>query len=309
MPLRLAFMGTPDFAVPALKALIVSGHEIACVYSRPPKPKGRGHEVQKSPVHEAAEQAGLVVRTPKTLRSDEAAAEFAALNLDLAIVAAYGLILPKSILDAPKLGCLNLHGSLLPRWRGAAPIQRSILAGDSETGICLMAMEEGLDTGGVYARAALPITPGTTASSLHDDLSELAARLLMDNLDAFAAGALSLVPQPSEGVTYAAKLEKAEAQIDWSKPAREIERQVRAFTPWPAAICTIGAEAVKVLKAEVVAGASGPPGTLLDDHFTIACGQEALRMLTVQRPGRGPVEGAACLRGLSLKPGAKLAAS
>lgn len=297
MSLRVAFMGTPDFALPALQALIDMGHQVVAVYTRAPKPKGRGHEVQKTPVHLLAEQHGIEVRTPKTLRDEAEQQKFAALNLDIAIVAAYGLILPKPVLDAPKAGCLNLHASLLPRWRGAAPIQRAIMAGDAESGVCLMDMEEGLDTGGVYARGAVPITATTTGQSLHDALSGIGGELLKAHLADIASGKLACTPQPEEGVTYAQKIEKAEARIDWSLPAIEIERKLRAFTPWPASEFVLNGETLKLLRAELV-NASGKPGELLDDQFTIACGQGALRLLTVQRPGRGPVDGAAFLRGL-----------
>lgn len=307
MKLRLAFMGTPDFALPALQALLDSPHEVVTVYTRAPKPKGRGHEVQKTPVHLLADSYGVLVRTPRTLRDADEQAHFASLRLDLAIVAAYGLILPKPVLDAPKMGCLNLHASLLPRWRGAAPIQRAIMAGDTESGVCLMDMEEGLDTGGVYAHGTVPITADTTGQSLHDTLSSLGGELLLAHLDAIAAGELQPVPQPDKGVTYAAKIEKAEARIDWSLPAATIERKLRAFTPWPACEFTFGNEVLKLLKAELVEG-RGAPGTLLDDRFTVACGEGALRLVTVQRPGRGPVEGAACLRGLQATIGAPLAA-
>lgn len=308
MSLRLVFMGTPDFALPALQTLIDGPHEIVAVYTRAPKPKGRGHEVQKTPIHLLAEKHGLEVRTPKTLRDAGEQARFAALNADIAIVAAYGLILPKPVLDAPKAGCLNLHASLLPRWRGAAPIQRAIMAGDSESGVCLMDMEEGLDTGGVFARGAVPITASTTGQSLHDALAAIGGELLAQHLEAIAAGTLTCTPQPEEGITYAHKIDKSEARIDWSQPAEEIERKLRAFTPWPACEFVMGSEVYKLLKAELV-NASGAPGILLDNQFTVACGTGALRLLTVQRPGRGPVEGAACLRGLqNMAPGTKLAA-
>lgn len=306
MSLRLAFMGTPDFALPALQALLDSPHQVVAVYTRAPKPKGRGHEVQLTPVHALAQKHGLEVRTPKTLRDADEQAKFAALSLDLAIVAAYGLILPKAVLEAPRAGCLNLHASLLPRWRGAAPIQRAIMAGDRESGVCLMAMEEGLDTGGVFARAATPITT-TTGQQLHDALAALGGPLLMQHLDAIAAGTLKPVAQPAEGITYAHKIEKAEARIDWALPAAEIERKLRAFTPWPACEFVLNGETVKLLKAELVE-ASGVPGTLLDAQFTVACGSGALRLLSVQRPGRGPVDGAACLRGLHIEAGINLAA-
>ncbi len=305
MSLRIAFMGTPDFAVPALSALISGPHEVVAVYSQPPKPKGRGHQLQPSPVHALAERHHIPVFTPKTLRDPVEQEKFSALNLDLAVVAAYGLILPQVVLDAPRAGCVNLHGSLLPRWRGAAPIQRAILAGDAETGICLMKMEAGLDTGPVYARAALPITAQTTSSELHDDMAKLAARLLMQHLDAIAEGQLPALPQSDAGVTYAQKVEKSEARLDWRRPAIELERKVRAFTPWPGAEFELAGEVLKVIAAEVVPQ-SGVVGVLLDDQFTIACGEGALRLTLVQRPGRTPVDGAACLRGLHLSAGTRL---
>lgn len=308
MPLRIVFMGTPDFAVPALQALLVGSHQVIAVYTRPPKPKGRGHAVQKSPVHLVAEAASVPVYTPKTLRPPEDQATFAALAPDLAIVAAYGLILPVPVLEATRLGCLNLHASLLPRWRGAAPIQRAILAGDTETGVCLMRMEAGLDTGPVYARGVVPITPTTTAPILQEALARVGADLLTTHLDGIAAGTLAAVSQPDEGVTLAPKLEKAEARLDWSRPAVELDRQIRAFTPWPGATFALAGEDIKVLAAQVCdVTEAHPPGTLLDESFTVACGSGALRLVTVQRPGRGPTDGAACLRGLQhLRPGAAL---
>ena len=231
--LRLAFMGTPDFAASSLRALIDAGHEVACVYSQPPRPAGRGHQVQRSPVHVLAEERGIPVRTPKSLRNAEAQAEFAALDLDCAVVAAYGLILPQPILDAPRMGCLNIHASLLPRWRGAAPIQRAILAGDAETGVTIMQMDAGLDTGAMLLKGTVPITAETTAGSLHDALAELGAGLIVQALDGLAEGRLTAEPQPSEGVTYAAKLSRDDGRLDWSQPADFIERQVRALNPWP----------------------------------------------------------------------------
>jgi methionyl-tRNA formyltransferase len=305
MPLRLVFMGTPDFAVPALQVLLSSGHEVIAVYTRAPQPKGRGHQVQPSPVHAAAQAAGVAVYTPKTLRDVTEQDKFRALQADLAIVAAYGLILPKPILAAPRAGCVNLHASLLPRWRGAAPIQRAIEAGDRESGICLMAMEEGLDTGGVFAKAIVPISATTTGASLHDALAESGGALLREHLEALAAGQLTCVPQPTAGVTYAKKLEKAESQINWAEPAAVIERRLRAFTPWPGLQFTCAGEQIKLLGADVVAGCAAP-GTLLDGQFTLACGEGALRLSKVQRPGRGPTDGAACLRGLNISIGTQL---
>ncbi|WP_207455307.1 methionyl-tRNA formyltransferase [Azospirillum sp. SYSU D00513] len=310
-PLRLIFMGTPDFAVPSLNALVEAGHEVVCVYSQPPRPAGRGQQVQKSPVHRFAEERGIPVRTPKSLRNAEAQAEFAELKADAAVVAAYGLILPQPVLDAPRLGCLNVHGSLLPRWRGAAPIQRAILAGDDETGITIMQMDVGLDTGAMLLKEAVPITPATTASSLHDELAALGARMIVEALDGIAAGRLTAEPQPEEGVTYAAKLTREDGRLDWTQPASYVERQVRALTPWPGcwfdAPKAEGTERIKVLKAELAPDArTAAPGTVLDDRLTIACAGGAVRLTSVQRPGKGPVDGAAFLRGFDLPPGSRL---
>ena len=295
--LRLAFMGTPDFAVPSLRALIEAGHEIACVYSQPPRPAGRGHKLQPSPVQTLAEAQGILVRTPKSLRPPEAQAEFAALGLDIAVVVAYGLILPVPVLEAPRLGCVNIHGTLLPRWRGAAPIHRALLAGDRETGITIMRVEAGLDTGPMLLKGAVPIAADTTAAALHDTLAALGARLIVEALEELAAGRLAAEPQPAEGVTYAAKLEREEGRLDWSRPAAELERRVRALNPWPGVWFETAGERIKVLAAELTAG-SAAPGTLLGEDFTVACGEGALRLTRVQRQGRGVVDGAAFLRGL-----------
>ncbi|TWB47589.1 methionyl-tRNA formyltransferase [Nitrospirillum viridazoti] len=315
--LRLAFMGTPDFSVPVLDALVAAGHEVACVYSQPPRPAGRGHKEQLTPVHARAAALGIPVRTPRTLRKEEAQAEFRELNLDVAVVVAYGLILPQAVLDAPRLGCLNIHASLLPRWRGAAPIQRAILAGDAESGVTIMQMEAGLDTGPMLLEERIVLTPRMTASQLHDGLSAMGARLIVTALDRLAAGDLPATVQPEEGVTYAAKLTKEEGLLDFTKPAAELDRRVRALTPWPgtwfeapveggpAAGGTV--EKIKVLAAEPVAGAA-TPGTLLDASLTVACGEGALRLTTVQRPGKGPVEGAAFLRGFPHAVGKPIAA-
>ncbi|AWK86483.1 methionyl-tRNA formyltransferase [Azospirillum thermophilum] len=313
--LRLVFMGTPDFAVPSLSALIGAGHEVVCAYSQPPRPAGRGQQVQASPVHRFAEAHGIPVRTPRSLRNAEAQAEFAALAADAAVVAAYGLILPQPVLDAPRLGCLNVHGSLLPRWRGAAPIQRSILAGDAETGITIMQMDAGLDTGAMLLKGAVPITAETTASTLHDALAALGARLIVAALDGLAAGTLAAEPQPEEGVTYAAKLTRDDGRLDWSREAAHVERQVRALTPWPgcwfdAPTAQGGVERIKVLKAEPAPDAPpAAPGTVLDDRLAIACADGAVRLTLVQRPGKAPVDGAAFLRGFALPPGSRLDAA
>lgn len=305
-PLRIAFMGTPDFAVTALHALHQAGHDIIAVYCQPPKPAGRGHLVQKTPVHKAAEALGIAVHTPKTLRNAEEQATFAALNLDVAVVAAYGLILPQAILSAPKFGCINIHGSLLPRWRGAAPIQRAILAGDTESGITVMQMDAGLDTGAMLLKDSVAITNQTTAQSLHDALADIGGRLIVQALDDLATGKLHPTAQPEIGATYASKLTREDGKIDWTKSAFEIERQIRALHPWPGCFFLMHGETVKLLAATIVPDKSGEPGTLLDDQFTIACGEQALRLTSVQRAGKKATEGASLLRGLRLPVGSTL---
>jgi methionyl-tRNA formyltransferase len=305
--LRLAFMGTPDFAVPILAALCAADHDIVAVYCQPPRPSGRGHQVQASPVQRFAEAQGLSVHTPSRLRDAEAQAAFGALRLDAAVVAAYGLILPKPILEAPRLGCLNVHASLLPRWRGAAPIQRAILAGDTETGVSIMQMDEGLDTGAILLAEALPITSTTTAAALHDSLAALGARLIVAALTRVAEGRLQPRPQPEAGVTYAAKLAREEGRLDWRRPAAMLERQVRALNPWPGVWFEVGGERIKVLAAELTpAIGSAAPGTVIDDALAIACGDKALRPLLLQRPGRGAAETAAFLRGHAIPRGSVL---
>jgi methionyl-tRNA formyltransferase len=303
--MRLAFFGTPDFSVSALQALVAAGHEILCVYTQPPRGAGRGEKERRSPVHDAAAKLGIEVRTPSSLKDDAIQADFAALDLDAAVVVAYGLILPKPILDAPRLGCINIHASLLPRWRGAAPIQRAILAGDAETGVTIMAMDEGLDTGPELLRAAVPIDGSTTAEALHDQLSALGARLIVDALEDFEAGRITPLPQTEDGATYAAKLTREEGRLDWGRPAVELERQVRAFSPWPGAWFLHGEARLKILAADIAAG-SGAPGSVLDDQLTIACGEGALRLVTVQREGRAPVAADALLRGYPIAPGTVL---
>jgi methionyl-tRNA formyltransferase len=290
-------MGSPDFAVPTLAALVEAGHEIACVYSQPPKPAGRGKALRPTAVHAWAEARGIEVRTPASLKGAEAQAEFAALKADAAIVVAYGLILPKAVLDATRLGCFNLHGSLLPRWRGAAPMQRAIEAGDAETGVQVMAMEVGLDTGGIYATARTPISAQDTTGTLHDRLASLGAALMVKALPQIAAGAVPCVPQAEDGITYAAKIDRAETKIDWAKPADVLDRAIRAFSPFPGAWCLLpdGARA-KILLCQAEAG-EGAPGTALDDRLLIACGQGALRLLKVQREGKGALEATEFLRG------------
>ncbi len=309
--LRVAFMGTPDFSVPTLKALAAAGHEIAAVYSQPPRPAGRGQKDRPSPVQAYAESRGWEVRTPTSLKTPEAQADFAALDLDVAVVVAYGLLLPQAILDAPRLGCINVHASLLPRWRGAAPIQRALLAGDAETGVTIMQMEAGLDTGPMLLKRSLPITPETSAQALHDALAELGAAMINEALAGLDGGRLTATPQPDEGVTYAAKLDKAEGRLAWSDSAAALERRIRAFTPWPGAFFEInvpkgggqkGRERVKVLAAEV-RDESGAPGTVLDDKATIACGEGALRLKKVQRAGKAPMDAEAFLRGFELPAG------
>ncbi len=298
-------MGTPDFAVAALKALYKAGHQIAAVYCQPPKPAGRGHLMQKTPVHLAAEKLGLEVRTPKTLRDPLEQEKFAALQSDVAVVAAYGLILPPPILSAPKHGCLNIHGSLLPRWRGAAPLQRALLAGDKETGITIMQMDAGLDTGPMLLKGAIEITAMTTAQSLHDTMADLGAKLIVQALDDLVKGKLHPTPQPQEGATYAAKLTREDGRIDWARSAEDIERQIRALTPWPGCFFVLNGETIKVLAAEIV-DSEGKPGVLLDEAFTVACGMHALRLTNVQRAGKKAADGASVLRGLRLPIGTRL---
>jgi methionyl-tRNA formyltransferase len=304
--MRLAFMGSPAFAVPALEALLAAGHEIACVYSQPPRPAGRGKQERMTPVHAYAVVRGLPVRTPKSLKKAEAQAAFAALQLDAAIVVAYGLILPKAILDAPRLGAFNLHASLLPRWRGAAPIQRAIMAGDKVTGVQVMRMEEGLDSGPVLASAETLIDFDDNASTVHDRLAALGARLLVDTLLAIAQGSAAETPQAAEGVTYASKINAAEARIDWSRPAREVDCTIRGLSPAPGAWFMLDGVRIKTLHSRVGTG-QGAPGEVLDDGLLIACGDGAVRLLRVQREGRAPMEAADFLRGQPVPAGTRLA--
>ena len=292
--MKLAFMGSPDFAVPALRALHTAGHEVACVYSQPPRPAGRGHALTPCPVHRAALELGLPVRTPARVKRDTAEhAAFSALDLDVAVVAAYGLILPATMLDAPKRGCLNIHASLLPRWRGAAPIQAAILAGDTETGITVMQMEEGLDTGPMLLREATPITAHTRTPELHDTLAEIGARLIVRAL----AENPPATQQPDKGATYAAKLTRDDGRIDWSHDAAQLDRQVRALNPWPGTFTQFAGETLKILAATPTDGA-GAPGEILDAQFTVACAAGALRLDRVQRAGRPAIPGDAFLRGI-----------
>jgi methionyl-tRNA formyltransferase len=304
--MRIIFMGTPEFAVPTLDALIAAGHDVAAVYSQPPRPAGRGKAPRKSPVQVSAETAGIEVRTPVSLRDPSAHQEFAALGADAAVVAAYGLILPEPILAAPGHGCLNVHGSLLPRWRGAAPIQRAILAGDERTGVCIMGMERGLDTGPVYALRDTPIDR-KTAGALTTELAAIGAGLMVEVLDALPR--LQPIPQPEQGVTYAAKIAKDEARLDFSQPAVAVERRVRAFNPVPGAFFELAGERIKILSAEVSGDVprSAVPGTVLDDRLAIACGEGAIVPGLVQRAGRGAMSAAELLRGFAIPPGTSLA--
>jgi methionyl-tRNA formyltransferase len=304
--LRLIFMGTPDFALPALEALIAAGHDIAAVYSQPPRPAGRGQHAQPAPVHALARRSGIEVRTPESLRGEDIQRAFADLGADAAAVVAYGLMLPPAVLAAPRLGCFNLHASALPRWRGAAPIQRAIMAGDTETGVSVMRMDEGLDTGPVVLQARMPIAPETDAAALHDTLAERGAALLVEALAGVAAGRLEARPQPTEGVTYAAKIGKGEGRLDWRRPAVELERLVRALTPRPGAWFEHGGERLKVHAAEIEAGAKGAPGTVLDTHLAVACGAGALRLARLQRPGKGVLDAEAFLRGRAIAAGTVL---
>ena len=305
---KLIFMGTPDFAAVALKALVDAGHAIVAVYSQPPRPAGRGQDLRKSPVHTLAEAHGFPVRTPTSLKTAEAQAEFAAFGADIAVVAAYGLILPQAILDAPPLGCFNLHASLLPRWRGAAPINRAIMAGDTETGVMVMKMDVGLDTGDVAMAERLPITDTMTAADLHDALAPLGADLMVRAIGGLERGSLQLIRQSEQGVTYAAKIEKTEAKIDWSRPARVVLRHIHGLSPFPGAWCEAAIDGeparLKILRCEPAKG-SGMPGAVLDDHLTIACGDGAIRILELQRAGGKPMKAADFLRGTPLKAGAR----
>jgi methionyl-tRNA formyltransferase len=301
--MRLVFMGTPEFSVPVLDALMDAGHDIAAVYCQPPRPAGRGKKETPTPVHQRALALGLPVRHPTSLKGGQAQADFAALNADVAVVVAYGLILPQAVLDAPKHGCLNIHASLLPRWRGAAPIHRAIMAGDADTGICIMQMEAGLDTGPVLLREATPIGAQETTGQLHDRLSQMGARLIVDALDRL--GALTPAPQPAEGVTYAAKIDKAEAAIDWTRPAFEVDRQIRALSPFPGAWVDHDGQRIKLLASRLATG-EGTPGTVLDDALTVACGKDAVQLLRLQRAGRGAQDASEFLRGSPLPKGTVL---
>jgi len=306
MTLRLAFMGSPAFGLPALEALIAAGHEIACVYAQPPRPAGRGKQERPTPVHLFAASRGLDVRTPPNLKSAQEQAAFAGLSLDAAIVVAYGLILPAPILEATRLGCFNLHASLLPRWRGAAPIQRAIMAGDRITGVQVMRMEAGLDTGPILATAKTPIDAADTAGVLHDRLSALGAALLVETLARIERGAAQETPQAADGVTYAHKITPSETRIDWRRPAHEVDCAIRGLSPAPGAWFELGGVRVKALMSRLEQG-GGAPGELLDDKLLVACGEDAVRLLKVQREGRAPMDAGDYLRGQPAPAGVRLA--
>jgi methionyl-tRNA formyltransferase len=309
MPLRLIFMGTPEFAVPTLLGLVDHGHEIVAVYTRAAKPAGRGMKLQPTPVEQQARRLGIPILTPATLKTPEAEAELRAHNADAAVVVAYGMILPQAILDAPPLGCFNLHASLLPRWRGAAPINRAIMAGDTETGVMVMKMDAGLDTGDVAMAERVAITDAMTAADVHDALARLGGDLMVRAMGALERGKLQLNRQSDEGVSYAAKIEKAEARIDWNKPAREVLRHAHGLSPFPGAWCVMAIEGeqlrVKILRCEMADG-SGVSGDVLDDHLAVACKEGAIRILELQRAGRQPMKAEKFLRGTPLKPPARL---
>ncbi len=294
--MKIVFMGTPEFSVPVLDALVEAGHQIACVYCQPPRPAGRGKKARPTPVHARALELGLAVRHPASLKSPEAQAEFAALGADVAVVVAYGLILPQAVLDAPRQGCLNIHASLLPRWRGAAPIHRAVMAGDGETGVCIMQMDAGLDTGAVLLCRATPIGTEETTGEVHDRLSALGAAAIVAALGQLDS--LTPVPQPEDGVTYAAKIDKAEARVDWTRPATEVDRLIRGLSPFPGAWCEMAGERVKLLASRVVAG-DAAPGTIIAP-LTVACGDGAVEITRAQRPGKRAMEAGEFLRGFDM---------
>ncbi|MFO1170006.1 MAG: methionyl-tRNA formyltransferase [Hyphomicrobiaceae bacterium] len=309
--MRVVFMGSPEFAVPTLAEILGAGHEVAAVYCQPPRPAGRGQAERKTAIHTFAESAKLPVATPKSLRSEDEQARFRSLEADVAVVVAYGLLLPKPILDAPRYGCLNLHPSKLPRWRGAAPIQRTIMAGDRDTAVMVMRMDEGLDTGPVCMAEPLAVPPSLTAGELHDLAARRGADLMLRALGALERGTLDCRPQSVEGVTYAAKIDKAEARIDWSESAATVLNRIRAMTPWPGAWFEIEVagrkERIKVLAAELTEG-QGVPGVALDDRLTIACGEGAVRLLKLQRAGKDPLPAPDFIRGFAMPRGARLGA-
>jgi methionyl-tRNA formyltransferase len=308
MPLRLIFMGTPEFAVPSLRALAEQGHEIVAVYTRVAKPAGRGMKLQPTPVEQEARRLGIPVLTPTMLKTPEAQQEFEAQHADAAVVVAYGMILPKTILDTPRLGCFNLHASLLPRWRGAAPINRAIMEGDAQSGVMVMKMDAGLDTGDVAMSGRIAITDPMTAADLHNALAPLGAGLMARAMNALERGELQLTPQSEVGVTYAAKIDKAEARIDWHQPTRKVLRHIHGLSPFPGAWCEMpieGEARVKILRCELADG-SGVPGELLDDRLAIACKEAAIRILELQRAGKQPMKADEFLRGTPLKAGARV---
>ena len=308
--MRLAFLGTPDFAVASLRVLLEAGHEIACVYSQPPAPRGRGQALQPSPVHAFALEHGLTVRTPASMKTPEEVAAFQALDLDAAVVVAFGQILLREVLEAPRLGCFNLHASLLPRWRGAAPIQRAIMAGDHFTGVQVMRMTEGLDEGPVVASQTVRIDALDTAGTLHDRLAEVGAALLPEALETIAVEPAIGTPQPDKGVTYARKIKAAEARIDWTRPAHDVDRHIRGLSPFPGAWFEVPSERGPVRVKALLSQAGereGEPGEVLDEQLLVGCGEGSVRLLRVQREGKGPQEAADFLRGFPLAPGARLA--
>jgi methionyl-tRNA formyltransferase len=304
--MRLIFMGTPDFAVPTLVELSARGHEIAAVYTRAPKPAGRGMDVQRRPVEQEARRLALAVHTPRTLKDEEVQAAIRACKADAAVVVAYGLILPKSVLEAPRLGCFNIHASLLPRWRGAAPISRAIMAGDTESGVTIMKMDEGLDTGAMAMAERMQIGPDMTAGDLHDALSRLGADLMLRALAAAERGSLTLAPQPDKGVTYAGKISKNETRIEWSKPWKQVHDHIRGLSPFPGAWFEIDGARIKALRSTKGEG-SGAAGTTLDDKLTIACGTGAVRLTQVQRAGKQPMSADEFLRGTPVKSSVRVA--
>jgi methionyl-tRNA formyltransferase len=305
-PLRIVFMGTADFAVPSLKVLAASRHDVVAVYTQPARPAGRGWKLRPSAIQTKAEALQLPLRTPDRLRDAADQQGFTSLQADLAVVAAYGLILPRPILAAPRLGCINLHASLLPRWRGAAPIQRALLAGDDETGVMIFQMEPSLDTGPVLATERVPITRDSTAASIHDVLAEMAAGMVLAVVEDLAAGRATPVPQPDEGVTYAAKIEKADGRLDWSRPAEALERQLRALNPWPGCWTEVEGQTIRVLAGEIVPCGGGMTGEVLDDHLTVACGAGCLQITRLQRAGGKPMASADFLRGYAIPVGSRL---
>ncbi len=301
MAFRLAFMGSPEFSVSPLRAIGKAGHDIAAVYCQPPRPAGRGQNNRPCPVHTVAQEMNVPIMTPVNFREQYVVDAFAALSLDVAIISAYGIILPKKILEVPRLGCINIHASLLPRWRGAAPIQNAIRAGDKNTGITIMQMDEGLDTGPILLAKSTPISDETTGETLHQSLAELGSTLIVKTLRNLESGALTPTPQPQIGVTYASKLNSKDSRLNWARPATELERQIRAFNPWPGSWFEYDGARIKIISAETN-GLNGQPGTVLDDQLTIACGQGSLRLLHLQRPGKRVLDTATFLRGMPIPP-------